>query len=158
MIRRAAAADEGAVAALTRAAYAQYRAVLDADPIPVTEAYGPRIARGEVWLLEEPAGGTDAPAGLIVLERRADHLLIFSVAVHPAHQGRGHGLRLLRFADETAGAAGLAEIRLYTNARMTRNIALYTRYGYRETGRQMNPARPGWVRVDMARALDGPAA
>jgi len=38
---------------------------------------------------------------------------------------------------------------------MTRNLALYTHCGYHATGRHENPARPGWVRVDMAKTLDG---
>ena len=149
MIRLGAAADLPAIVALTAAAYAVYDAVLDAPALPVTEDYAPRIAAGEVWLLEEAA----TPIGLIVLETHPDHLMIFSVAVAPNQQGRGIGLRLLAFADARARAAGLSEVRLYTNARMTRNIALYTRYGYRETGRRTNPLRPGWVRVDMTRSL-----
>ena len=157
-IRAATAADLPAIAALTASAYAVYDLVLDAPPVPVTEDYAPRVAAGEVWLLEERAAPTGLPAGLIVLETHKDHLMIFSVAVAPDRQGRGVGRRLLAFADGRARASGLTELRLYTNARMTRNIALYTRYGYRETGRRANPLRPGWVRVDMTRTLtDTPA-
>ena len=165
-IRLAIAADLPAIVALTAAAYAVYDLVLDAPAVPVTEDYAPRVAAGEVWLLEEraePVGlpmGLPAglPMGLIVLETHKDHLMIFSVAVAPDRQGRGVGRRLLEFADTRARAAGLAELRLYTNAKMMRNIALYTRYGYRETGRRANPLRPGWVRVDMTRTLtDAPA-
>ena len=168
--RLATAADLPAIVALTAAAYAVYDLVLDAPAVPVTEDYAPRVAAGEVWLLEEraepvglPVGlpmGLPAglPMGLIVLETHKDHLMIFSVAVAPGQQGRGVGRRLLEFADARARAAGLAELRLYTNAKMMRNIALYTRYGYRETGRRANPLRPGWVRVDMTRTLtDAPA-
>ncbi len=158
VIRLATAADLPAIVALTASAYAVYDLVLDAPAVPVTEDYAPRVAAGEVWLLEERATPVGLPAGLIVLESHPDHLMIFSVAVAPEQQGRGVGLRLLAFADGRARAAGLTELRLYTNARMTRNIALYTRYGYRETGRRANPLRPGWIRVDMARTLtDTPA-
>jgi ribosomal protein S18 acetylase RimI-like enzyme len=73
--------------------------------------------------------------------------------VAPAQQGSGHAKRLLAFAEQQARAAGMGEIRLYTNARMTRNIALYAACGYRETGRRSNPARPGWTVVDMAKPL-----
>ena len=161
-IRAATAADLPAIVALTASAYAVYDLVLDAPAVPVTEDYAPRVAAGEVWLLEErasPAGlPLGLPAGLIVLETHPDHLMIFSVVVAPGQQGRGLGQRLLAFADGRARASGLTELRLYTNARMTRNIALYTRYGYRETGRRSNPLRPGWIRVDMTRTLtDAPA-
>ena len=38
--------------------------------------------------------------------------------------------RLLRHAETLVQNAGHGEIRLYTNARMERNIALYRRYGF----------------------------
>ncbi|TPM37139.1 GNAT family N-acetyltransferase [Mesorhizobium sp. B2-3-4] len=143
--------DLAAIVALTQAAYAPYNAILDAPPIPVTEDYAPRIAQGEVWLLES---GGDL-AGLITLERHPDHAMIFSVAVAPGFQGKGFGIALLNHADKQARLWGLPEVRLYTNAKMERNIALYLAYGYRETGRRPNPYRPGWVLVDMARPVDG---
>ena len=77
-----------------------------------------------------------------------------SVAVAPAFQGRKLGIRLLDFADEQARSWDVPEVRLYTNSRMERNIALYAAYGYRETGRRANPYRPGWTLVDMAKPVD----
>ncbi|RVD73522.1 MAG: GNAT family N-acetyltransferase [Mesorhizobium sp.] len=148
--REALAADLPAVVALTTAAYAPYTALLGAPPMPVTEDYAPRIERGEVWLLE---GGAEL-AGLIVLERHADHVMIFSVAVSPAFQGKKLGIALLDFADEQTQSWGLPEVRLYTNSRMERNIALYTAYGFRETGRRAHPYRPGWIVVDMVKPVD----
>ncbi|TIT16442.1 MAG: GNAT family N-acetyltransferase, partial [Mesorhizobium sp.] len=141
--------DLPAVVSMTTAAYAPYTALLGAPPMPVTEDYAPRIGRGEVWLLESGA----ELAGLIVLERHADHVMIFSVAVSPAFQGRGLGIKLLKFADEQTRSWGLPEVRLYTNSRMERNIALYTAYGFRETGRRAHPYRPGWIVVDMAKPV-----
>ncbi|TPK59611.1 GNAT family N-acetyltransferase [Mesorhizobium sp. B2-4-19] len=149
-IRRALAGDIQTVVSLTQAAYAPYNPMLDAPPIPVTEDYAPRIANAEVWLLE--SGGE--PAGVLTLERHEDHAMIFSVAVSPAFQGKGFGIALLKHADEQTRQWGLPEIRLYTNAKMERNIALYLAYGYRETGRRPNPYRPGWVLVDMAKPVD----
>ncbi|RWH75717.1 GNAT family N-acetyltransferase [Mesorhizobium sp.] len=141
--------DLAAIVALTTDAYAPYTAIFDAPPIPVTEDYAPRIERGEVWLLD----GEEKLAGLIVLERHPDHAMIFSVAVAPAFQGRKLGIKLLDFADEQARSWGVPEVRLYTNSRMERNIALYSAYGYRETGRRANPYRPGWTLVDMAKPV-----
>lgn len=141
--------DLEAVRSLTEAAYRPWTDLLGAPPLPVTADYAPRIAAGEVWLLREPFG----LAGLLVLEFGADHGMIYSVAVAPGFQGQGHGVRLLRFAEEQVRAAGHGEIRLYTNARMERNIALYQSFGYRESGRRPNPHRPGWFIVDMAKPL-----
>ncbi len=104
---------------------------------------------GQVWLLEI----SGELAGLIVLERHVDHILIFSVAVAPEFQGKKLGIQLLDWAETKASQAGLDLVRLYTNARMERNIALYSAYGYRETGRRGNPKRPGWTIVDMEKRL-----
>ncbi|TPM11708.1 GNAT family N-acetyltransferase [Mesorhizobium sp. B2-3-11] len=153
-MRLAGPEDLAAIVTLTQAAYAPYNAILDAPPIPVTEDYAPRIERGEVWLLES----SNDPVGLIVLERHEDHAMIFSVAVSPAFQGKKLGIALLNHADEQARLWGLPEVRLYTNAKMERNIALYAAYGYRETGRRPNPYRPGWILVDMAKPIDRPTA
>jgi ribosomal protein S18 acetylase RimI-like enzyme len=149
-VRQASLDDLAAIVALTADAYAPYTPILGGPPVPVTEDYTPRIERGEVWLLEE-AGKF---AGLIVLERHCDHAMIFSVAVSPAFQGRKLGIGLLDFAEEQARSWGVPEVRLYTNSRMERNIALYSACGYRETGRRANPYRPGWTLVDMAKPVD----
>jgi len=146
-IRRALSGDLSAVVALTEQAYAPYTALLGAPPIPVTEDYAPRVENGEVWLLESD----EELAGLAVFELHEDHLMIFSIAVSPAFQGEGLGLTLLRWLEDRTRAADLPEIRLYTNARMERNIALYLAYGFHETGRRPNPVRPGWIVVDMAK-------
>src|SRR5262245_65225364 len=93
-IRSAIAADLDAIVALTEAAYRPYTEAFGAPPMPVTEDYAPHIAAGGVWLLEL----CSELAGLIVLEKEPDHLLIFSVAVAPEFQGRGLGIRLLDLA------------------------------------------------------------
>jgi ribosomal protein S18 acetylase RimI-like enzyme len=149
-MRAARSDDLATIVSLTEAAYAPYTALFGAPPIPVTEDYAPRIARSEVWLLESGGG----PAGLIVLEKHPDHAMIFSVAVSPAFQGKGFGIALLNHADEQTRLWRLPEVRLYTNAKMERNIALYKTYGFRETGRRPHPYRPGWTIVDMAKAVE----
>ncbi|MFC3323381.1 GNAT family N-acetyltransferase [Mesorhizobium cantuariense] len=149
-IRKALAGDLQTVVSLTQAACAPYTALLGAPPIPVTEDYAPRIEEGEVWLLESG----DELAGVLTLERHEDHAMIFSVAVSPAFQDKGFGIKLLSHADQETRLWSLPEVRLYTNARMERNIALYLAYGFHETGRRPNPYRPGWVLVDMAKSVD----
>jgi ribosomal protein S18 acetylase RimI-like enzyme len=148
-VTQATPADLAAVVALTEAAYRPYTELLGAPPLPVTADYTAPIAAGQVWLRRTPSG----LAGLLVLEFHPDHAMIESVAVAPHAQGQGHGVALLRLAENLARDAGLTELRLYTNARMERNIALYLGFGYRETGRRPNPHRPGWTVVDMAKTL-----
>ncbi len=55
--------------------------------------------------------------------------------MRPDRQGRGVGRALVRFAEEHARRAGLSEVTLYTNARMTENLRFYPALGYAETGR-----------------------
>ncbi len=97
-MRLAVAADEDAVVALTLDAYSPYVAVLGYQPLPMNEDYGTRIRAGQVWLLETDG----ALAALLVLERHADHALIYSVAVAPVHHGEGLGSAMLGFAEEQA--------------------------------------------------------
>jgi ribosomal protein S18 acetylase RimI-like enzyme len=76
-----------------------------------------------------------AIVGVIDLVPADDHLWVENVAIAPAWQHRGLGRRLLRHAEERALGLGYDEIRLLTNERYTQNIAMYGRYGYRETHR-----------------------
>ena len=144
-LRLATAADEALVVAINRAAYAEYGAVLPYEPDPVIEDYAPRIAAGLVWLQGE--------AGVLVMERRPHYALIFSVAVRPEQHGQGLGGRLLDAAERLAASWGLPELRLYTSALMTRNVAVYTARGYRETGRRPHPRRPDFTVIDMAKPI-----
>ena len=91
--------------------------------------------------------------GLLVLERHPDHAMVYSVAVLPERQGEGHGLALLRLAEEEARSWGVPELRLYTNALMERDIGLYASIGFHETGRRPHPRRPSFTIVDMSRPL-----
>lgn len=147
-IRRALAGDLDAVVQLTTAAYAPYTALLGAPPIPVAEDYAPRIGRGEVWLLES----SGEPAGLIVLRAAPgphNDLLRRRCTCLPGQRFRH---RPTQMGGRTDAPMHLPEVRLYTNAKMERNIALYKAYGFHETGRRPNPYRPGWTIVDMAKA------
>jgi ribosomal protein S18 acetylase RimI-like enzyme len=131
-IRRAAPSDAESIAALTDAAYARYVPRMGRKPQPMTVSYHDILAAHPVWLL---CVG-QAHAGVLVLMHEPDAMLIYSVAVHPEYQHRGLGRRLLAWAEHAARQAGYARIRLYTNALMEENIALYQHLGYRETRRE----------------------
>lgn len=147
--RLAVPAELGLVCGITDAAYSVYVESLGGRPLPMLEDYAPRIAAGEVWLVSR--AGTEV--GLAVLETAADHMMVFSLAVMPAAQGLGLGRWLLDFAAARARAAGVGSLRLYTNSLMVRNIRMYERAGFRETGRRPNERRPGWFFVDMERPV-----
>lgn len=149
IIRLASSADIYTVQHISAEAYRRYEGEIGIVPLPAREDHRPRIERGEVWLLE--AGGECV--GLAVFESKPDHLLLYSIAVRPNRQGEGHGLRLLAFGDERAMEQGLAEVRLFTNALMHRNIAIYSRWGFVEVGRRPHPSREGHFVIDMAKRV-----
>jgi ribosomal protein S18 acetylase RimI-like enzyme len=132
VFRRATAADSATIAALTRAAYAHYVQRLGREPQPMTTDYDEILAAHPVWLLRL----ADEPIGVLVLMHEPEALLIYSVAISPPYQKQGYGRQLLAWAEEQAQQAGYTTIRLFTNALMTENIALYLRLGYSETGRE----------------------
>ena len=145
MIRLAQPADEALVADINRQAYAVYEREFGFRPQPMDEPWGPRIADGQTWLLGED--------GTLVIERHADHAMIYSVALRPGTQGGGLGRTLLDHAERLAASWGVPELRLYTNALMLKNIAIYGRLGYRETGRRPHPKRPDLRVVDMVKPI-----
>ena len=149
-LRLALPADADLVREISAAAYLPaYLAILGAAPRPAFEDPAPRIARAEVHLLER----SGQVLGVLMLEPAADHLTIYSLAVRPSAQGTGLGRALLAFADGMAIEAGLREVRLYTNTRMSRNVALYRAAGFVESGVREHPSRPGEFLVDMAKRL-----
>jgi len=150
VIRRAKDGEAEAVRAIVAAAFIPaYLPIIGTAPRPALEDYAPRVARGEVWLLDTAAGSIAA----LVLEPHQDHLLVYSIAVLPEHQGQGHARRLLAFAEERARETRHAEIRLYTNHRMERNLALYKSCGFTESGRRPHPSRAGIILVDLTKLL-----
>jgi ribosomal protein S18 acetylase RimI-like enzyme len=130
-VRRAGPQDVARLAEIAAAAYAPYVPRIGRQPAPKTADYAAAVAADEVWV----AVAGEVIAGLVVLVPADNHLLLENVAVDPAYQGQGIGARLLEVAEEVAAAAGRTEIRLYTNAAMTENIAYYPRHGYIETHR-----------------------
>lgn len=144
--RRAVSAEAPSIRALVERAYAGYVERIGRRPAPMDHDYEERIAKGRVFVLED--GGQ--LVGIIVLEQGDDHLLVENVAVDPARQGEGIGRALLAFAEETARSAGLSVLRLYTNAAMTENLALYPRLGYEEVDRRTDN---GFERVFFVKRL-----
>jgi ribosomal protein S18 acetylase RimI-like enzyme len=147
VIRPATSADASAVAALARDAYAKYIPRIGRTPEPMSADYAAIVAEGDTWLATNTDGHV---VGALILRAGDDHLLIWSIAVATTHQGQGIGRFLLDWADEQAKARGKAELRLYTNERMTENQAIYERLGYVRTRREERADR---VLIHMAKRL-----
>ena len=129
-VRQARLSDIDAMQAVVTAAYSIYLPRMDTPPAPMTHDLTPDVGAGHVWVIGDPV------IGLICLIPRDGALLIENVALAPEAQGRGAGRRLLRFAEDRARELGRNRLRLYTNEKMTENVALYTRLGYAETDRR----------------------
>jgi ribosomal protein S18 acetylase RimI-like enzyme len=125
-LRRATRDDLPAVTALQRAAYAKNRAILGVDPLPLLADYAKVFSDYEVYLAERDC----TLDGVLILEPRADDLLIWSVATAPEAQSRGIGNLMLAFAESRARVLGAPCIRLYTGDKLAFNIAWYVRHGY----------------------------
>jgi len=147
MIRPAEPGDRAAVEAIVDAAYSIYLERIGKAPGPMLDDYARLIAAGAVSVLDDPDGTI---AALIVLLPKPDHLLLDNIAVRPDRQGRGLGRRLIAFAESETRRLGYAELRLYTHEKMTENIALYRRLGFRETGRGREA---GYDRVFMVKPI-----
>jgi GNAT superfamily N-acetyltransferase len=129
--RRATARDVPAIADLVTSAYRHYEPLIGRTPLPMLADYAEAVRDHQIWVLDGPAG----PVGVLELEPRPDHLWIENVAIAPDRQGEGLGRLLLEHAESEARRMELDEIGLLTNERYAANIAMYTRYGYRETHR-----------------------
>lgn len=145
-VRAARPEDAPALQALVDRAYSPYLPLLQRRPAPMDDDYERRIEDGQAFL----AVTAGAIAGVVVLVEEPGVLLIDNVAVDPAFQGTGLGRLLMCWSEEEAGRRGVQVLRLYTNERMVRNVALYERLGYRETHRM---EQAGHRRVFMAKRL-----
>ncbi|SED10456.1 Acetyltransferase (GNAT) domain-containing protein [Streptomyces sp. 3213] len=123
-VRAAVPADVPAVKAVTDRAYHHYIARIGVVPQPMEADHMADVVAGRVFVTGDPV------IGLVVIEERADHLFLDSIAVHPDAHGTGVGRRLLEFVDARARALGLPEVRLYTNALMWENQQIYPKFGY----------------------------
>ena len=131
MIRLARKEDGPRLAAIVDAAYARYIPRIGDKPGPMLEDYADLAARGlaHVWEAE------GVIQGLVVLIDGDGYLLLDNIAVTPETQGQGVGGRLMAFVEAETLRRGFAELRLYTNEKMTENLTLYPKLGFEETHR-----------------------
>ncbi len=126
MIRRATSDDLPKIVAMQHAAYASGRNTTGVEALPLRADYDEIFAHHECWI----SGDGDTLEGALILELRPDDLLIWSIATHPRMRSTGLGSHLFDFAVQRARDTGRTVMRLYTNERLTRNIAWYTRRGF----------------------------
>jgi len=121
-----------AITACARAAYEKYVARIGREPAPMVADFAALIAAGHVCVAVDAEG----LSGYVVFYPRGDHLHLENLAVFPGCQGRGIGRALIAYVEDESRRLGLNAVELYTNDKMTENLWLYPRLGYRETGRR----------------------
>ena len=132
-IRAAHASEAARVAQVMRAAFGEYRGLLE----PPSGALA-LDARGVHDLME--LGGILAceSEGRIVAcvfhRTHPDHVYLGRLAVLPAFRGRGVGARLVAEVEALAVAAGRSRVRLGVRLALPRNRTFFERLGYRQVG------------------------
>jgi ribosomal protein S18 acetylase RimI-like enzyme len=130
-IRPAIAADTAQISVIARSAYSKYVPRLGREPAPMNADFAAHVAAGHVVVITR----ADVILGYVVAWPQTDAYLVENLAVDPAHQGERLGRRLLDHAREEAARLHLPAVRLYTNAAMTENLAIYHHLGFVETHR-----------------------
>jgi ribosomal protein S18 acetylase RimI-like enzyme len=148
-IRRATVDQIDNVRELTLKAYAKWVEVTPRKPRPMTADYNEAFEKHRFECLY----CNDILVGVVETTTQDDELMVVNVAVDPAYQGLGYGVRLMRHAEGMAREAKLTGTRLYTNKLMRENIALYERLGYRFEKETFHDH--GTVAVHMTRPLSG---
>lgn len=133
MIRPAVPGDKPAITACAAQAYARYVQAIGRKPAPMLADYAAQIAAGAVHVASDEHGVFQ---GFIVFHVERRHMLLENVAVLPAAAGRGVGKALIGLCEATAVRLGLDSVQLYTNEKMTDNLAIYPRLGYVEVARR----------------------
>ena len=130
-VRIARQADVSALTAIATAAYAIYLERMDREPAPMIADFAAHVERGEAYVLEDEG----EVVAFIITYARKENQFIENVAVRPSRQGQGHGKMLLEAAEQMARSNGQDKVVLYTNLKMSENLAFYPRLGYVEMKR-----------------------
>ncbi|MGI9372978.1 MAG: GNAT family N-acetyltransferase [Hyphomicrobiales bacterium] len=132
IIRAATPKDVERIIAIADAAYSIYVEAMGTKPAPMIADFASHVAQQIVWVGDDEG----VVCAYVVAIAKGDHMHLENVAVDPACQGKGYGLKMVQFVEDTARAQKLAAVELYTNIKMTGNQKWYPAIGYREIDRR----------------------
>lgn len=144
-IRIASSSDSVGIAICVNAAYRHYIKRMGKPPGPMLDDYAEIIENHTVFVAE-----LDGIVGVLVLMHSSNNILLDNVAVHPEHQGKGVGKRLITLAESEVVKRGFDEIELYTHEMMKENLEIYGSLGFVETERKNER---GYDRIYMRKKL-----
>ena len=132
-IAKAQSGDEPEIRRCARLAYTHYVPRIGKEPAPMNADYATLISEGHVEVgLDE----CRKLVGFIVFYLDSGIMFIENVAVFPSLKGHGYGKQLMAFCEDQARQMNVSKVTLYTNEKMTENIAMYEKMGYAEIGRR----------------------
>ncbi len=127
-------------------AYHHYIERIGKKPGPMLDDYAEIVSKHQAYVAEVQG----RIAGIVVLIKQADGILLDNVAVHSDFQGFGIGRELIDFAENSARQQGYQAIELYTHELMTENYQAYLKLGYVEVDRR---EVKGYARIYMQKDL-----
>jgi GNAT superfamily N-acetyltransferase len=155
-IERLEADDLPALAALAREIwYAHYPAIIGAAQIEymLAQRYDPEVVRRELgreglWWDKLVIGGKMAGFASYFLTGVAGEMKLDKLYVHPRHQRRGHGARMIERARGVARAQGCERLILAVNRNNRVAIGAYLKHGFRVAGATVKDIGGGFVMDD----------
>jgi ribosomal protein S18 acetylase RimI-like enzyme len=147
LVLREASPDEAStIAALVRAAFAEYRGCLD-PPSGALEETAEQVRQNLAVARVVLALERSQAIGCVFYERQNDALYFFRLAVLPAHRRRGVGRALIDYLESQARALDLWRVRLGVRLALVQLRAYYERRGYHfvEYGTHGGYSQPTYV-------------
>ena len=129
MIRFANLSDVPAIDACAREAYAKYVKRIGREPAPMVADFAALVEKRHVRVSTDMSDNIE---GFVIFYPQDSHMHLENVAVANKHRGKGIGRRLIAFCEAEAVRLGYDSVELYTNEKMTENLALYPLLGYVE--------------------------
>ncbi len=120
------------IRACAEAAYARYIPLMGRKPAPLLSDYDAQTAEGLIHVATKDGH----VAGFIVFYPKNGAMLLENIAVHPDYAGHGIGKALIQYCEAEARAQRLSKVQLYTNSKMTENLAIYPHLGFTEIDRR----------------------
>lgn len=153
VLRAAALADAGAIAATIAAAFAQYRGKLVPESgafRETAEAIAAEMAKDTHVIVAERNGEM---LGCVVIQELEGDLYFGRLAVRPAARGLGLARLLIDAVEAEATRRSLPGVRLGVRVVLTDNQRLFQSLGYREISREAHPGFDHPTSINMRKSL-----
>ncbi|KUI52527.1 Spermidine/spermine N(1)-acetyltransferase [Cytospora mali] len=138
VIERAGPSDSAAIRQMVISAYAKYVPRMGGqEPAPMKADYHAIVTSQsqDVFVLRRLIDG-EVVGALLLSDPGDNSIEVDNIVVGSSAQGRGYGRLLMDYAEDVARERSRSALVLYTNEKMTENIALYAKMGFVEMCRR----------------------